>query len=216
MEITSIMPMQNDERILYLSADVGSESIADICKQILQINETDRKGVEKFRQYAVNPIELHIQSFGGSIYDMWALIDIMETSNTPIITYCSGYCMSAAAMIFLAGHIRCMYEHSTIMLHQMWTMDMGKIKEVQLAQKQTDDMHKDMIKFIKRKTRLKKKFFDRYDKGKEDVYFDAKKSLKFGICDQIVDKTNWRDALLEQIKEDKAHEEELLEALSDE
>ena len=53
-------------------------------------------------------------------------------------------------------------------------------------------------------------------KGKEDVYFDAKKSLKFGICDQIVDKTNWRDALLEQIKEDKAQEEALLEELSDE
>ena len=65
-------------------------------------------------------------------------------------------------------------------------------------------------------TKLKKKFFDRYDKGKEDVYFDAKKSLKFGICDQIVDKTNWRDALLEQIKEDKAQEEALLEELSDE
>ena len=199
MEFASIIPSQNDERILYLSADVGSESVSDICKQILQINETDRKGVEKFKKYAIMPIELHVQSFGGSVYDMWALIDIIESSNTPIITYCNGYCMSAAALIFLSGHIRCMYKHSTIMLHQMWTMDMGKVKDIQLAQKQTDDLHKQMIKFIKKHTNLKKKFFDRYDKGKEDVYFDAKQSLKHGICDQIVENTDWRNMLLDQL-----------------
>ena len=69
------MQNQPDERVLYLSAEINNDSVGDICKQILAFNEADRKGMEKFRNYAINPIELHVQSFGGSVYDMWALID---------------------------------------------------------------------------------------------------------------------------------------------
>ena len=62
MEIT-----QQEDRILYLSKDIDSDSISDICKKILDINHTDRVGLDKYRNYAMRPIELHVQSFGGSI-----------------------------------------------------------------------------------------------------------------------------------------------------
>lgn len=193
----------NDDRILYLSADVTGESISDICKQILQANETDKKGLEKYKTYAIKPIQLHIQSFGGSVYDMWALIDVIEASTTPIITFCNGYCMSAAALIFLSGHYRCMYKHSAIMFHQVSSFTFGKVQDLTIHQDVLEDMHKDMIKYIKKKTKLKKSFFKRYDTGKEDIYLDAKKCLKFCVCDQIVETTEWRDTLLEQLsKED--------------
>lgn len=197
------MQNQPDERVLYLSAEINNDSVGDICKQILAFNEADRKGMEKFRNYAINPIELHVQSFGGSVYDMWALIDIIEASNTPIITYCNGYCMSAAAFIFLAGHIRCMYKHSTIMLHQMSCWNVGKINDLVIEQKQLDEMHKIGIKYIKKHTKLGKDFFKKYDSNKEDIYFDAKKALKAGICDQIVERTSWREVLLEQLEEEQ-------------
>ena len=94
---------QDEDRIIYLSSDISDSSTSDICKQIISYNEVDRKGIARYRQYQIKPIYLYVQSFGGSVYDMWALIDIMESSNTPIITYCTGYCMSAAADIFLAA-----------------------------------------------------------------------------------------------------------------
>lgn len=188
-----------DDRILYLSADVNATSIADICKQILAIEEVDRKGLEKFRNYTINPIRLYVQSFGGSIYDMWSLIDIIEASQTPIITYCTGYCMSAAALIFLAGHIRVMYKHSTIMFHQMTAGYWAKFNDIQIEQKQLESMHKDMMKCIRKKTNLKDKFFKRIDDNKEDVYFTAKECIKHGICDKIAEKSDLRDVMLEQL-----------------
>lgn len=60
-----------------------------------------------------DPIKLYINSCGGTIYDMWALIDAIQNSKTPIHTYCMGYAMSAAFDIFLAGHKRYCYKHST-------------------------------------------------------------------------------------------------------
>lgn len=196
MEIT-----QQEDRILYLSKDIDSDSISDICKKILDINHTDRVGLDKYRNYAMRPIELHVQSFGGSIYDMWSLIDVIESSNTPIITFCNGYCMSAAALIFLAGHYRVMYKHSAIMFHQLSSMTFGKMNDLIIEQTQTENLHKDMIKYIKKKTNLKKKFYKKYDKNKENIYMDSKKCLKFGVCDEVAEKSDWRNTLLEQMKQ---------------
>ena len=190
-----------DDRILYLSADVNATSIADICKQILAIEEVDRKGLEKFRNYTINPIRLYVQSFGGSIYDMWSLIDIIEASQTPIITYCTGYCMSAAASIFMAGHIRCMYEHAYLMIHQMYCYNGGKYEDTKIDAEQHEKLHKRNVKFLKEKTELPKKIFDKIGKSKEDVYLDAKHCLKYKICDKIVPKSNMRDILLQQMSE---------------
>ena len=194
---------QQDDRILYLSKDIDSDSVSDICKKILDINNIDRVGTEKFRNYLLRPIELHIQSFGGSIYDMWSLIDIIESSNTPIITYCNGYCMSAASLIFLAGHYRVMYKHSSIMFHQLLNSSFGKINDVTIGQEQARLLHKQMIKFIKKKTKLGKKFYKRFDNKKEDIYMAAKDCLKSGICDEIAEKCSWRDDLLKQMRQEK-------------
>lgn len=196
MEIT-----QQEDRILYLSKDIDSDSISDICKKILDINHTDRVGLDKYRNYAMRPIELHVQSFGGSIYDMWSLIDVIESSNTPIITFCNGYCMSAAALIFLAGHYRIMYKHSAIMFHQLSSVTFGKMNDLIIEQTQTENLHKDMIKYIRKKTNLKKKFYKKYDKNKENIYMDSKKCLKFGVCDEVAEKSDWRNTLLEQMKQ---------------
>ena len=207
MEMTGIVPIQNDERILYLSEDVENESISDICQQILKINEIDRKGVEKFRQYAINPIQLHIQSFGGSVYDMWALIDIIEASNTPIITYCSGYCMSAAALIFLAGHVRCMYKHAVLMFHQMNVYNYGRYRDIEIEQKQMEKLHKRMIKYLKSKADFPEEFFEKFDDGKQDIYLTAKKCRKLGVCDSIVETSDLRPTLLEQLANSEECEE---------
>ena len=188
-------------RIIYLSSDIEVGNVSNVCKQILDVIAFDNAMLNKFRQYSIEPIQLHIQSFGGSIQDMWSIIDLIESSSTPIITFCSGYCMSAAALIFLAGHYRYMYKHSTIMFHQMFVGNGGKIRDFQLDQQNFDDMHKDMMKYIKKHTKLGKKFFNKFDKKKEDVHLSAKECLKSGVCDRIIKKSDNRDVMLELMQE---------------
>ena len=205
-----------NNRILYLSGDVESSNISEVCKQILDIQHEDMLGEKTYKVWEYKPIQLHVQSFGGSVYDMWSLIDIMESSPTPIMTYCSGYCMSAAALIFLAGHIRCMYENSSIMLHQLSSMEFGKFRELEMQQSNLEQIHKRLMKYIKKHTNLPKKYLKKIDEKREDVYLTAKQCLKFGICDDIITKTNWRDQLLQTLQTESVSEQVILEEAEDE
>lgn len=200
-EQTIMLQATPDSRILYLVGDVEENNISQVCRDILNINDIDKKGLNKFKEYELLPIHLYVQSFGGSITDMWALIDIIESSITPIITHCSGYCMSAAALIFIAGHYRCMHKHSSIMFHQMFVGTFAKFLDFNLEQKQFDNMHKDFIKFIKKHTKLKKKFFHKMVDLKRDMYLNAKQCLKYGVCDEIEDNTSIHEEIREQLKQ---------------
>ena len=191
---------QNDNRIIYLSSDVSNSSISDVSEKILSYIEQDRKGLETYKKYVIKPIHLYVQSFGGSVYDMWALIDIIESSETPIITYCAGYCMSAAADIYLAGHYRYMYKNAFLMIHQMSVMNFGKYNDTQVDQKQYELMHKRSIKFLKKRTNLPNKIYNRYDKLKEDIYLTSKECLKYGICDKIIEPSDMRNIIIEQLE----------------
>lgn len=203
-----IIEQQNEPcRVLYLSGDIDSSNVSEIVKQIVNINAFDNAMISKYRMYDLKPIQLYIQSFGGSITDMWAVIDTIESSDTPIMTFCSGYCMSAAALIFIAGHYRYMSEHSSMMFHQMTVGNFDKINDFKLEQHRFDCMHKDMIKYIKKHTNLKKKFFKKFDKNKEDVYLDAKKCLKYGICDKILDKTDNRETMKQVVEQQQLQEQ---------
>lgn len=200
-EQTIMLQATPDSRILYLVGDVEENNISQVCRDILNINDIDKKGLNKFKEYELLPIHLYVQSFGGSITDMWALIDIIESSITPIITHCSGYCMSTAALIFIAGHYRCMHKHSSIMFHQMFVGTFAKFLDFNLEQKQFDNMHKDFIKFIKKHTKLKKKFFHKMVDLKRDMYLNAKQCLKYGVCDEIEDNTSIHEEIREQLKQ---------------
>ena len=195
------MQMQQDERIIYLSGDIETSNVAQVCEKLLNIISFDSKMADVLRNYELKPIHLNVQSFGGSVHDMWSLIDIIESSTTPIITYCNGYCMSAAAMIFLAGHYRVMYKHSSFMLHQLWSFIGGKVKDLSLETENIENLHKQMLKYIKKHTNLPKKLLKKIDGKKEDVYLTAKECKKYGICDSIAENSGLRKIMLDTIKE---------------
>jgi ATP-dependent Clp protease protease subunit len=195
--------IEQPSRTIYLGADIDNGSVAETCSNLLKVIKYDIDGMNKYRNWEITPIDLYIQSFGGSVDDMWALIDIIESSQTPIFTYCSGYCMSSAALIFLAGHYRYMSKHSHIMFHQMSVGSYDKITDRKLTNKYLDEEHKEMMKYIKKHTKLGKKFFKRFDKNKEDIYLTSKECLKYGICDEIIKKSNLRKEVLSQIEASK-------------
>ena len=74
-------------RTFFLSDDVDNESVGKLIWEILyQINDDNKKD-EKEKDYKRDPIKLYINSCGGTIYDMWALIDVIQNSRTPILCH---------------------------------------------------------------------------------------------------------------------------------
>ena len=95
--------VDENKRLIYISDDIDNSSIGQICWSLLYLLQEDEEKEEKEKNYVREPIKIYVNSYGGSVYDMWALIDIMLSSKTPIYTYCTGYAMSAAFKYIFGG-----------------------------------------------------------------------------------------------------------------
>ena len=173
-------------RLYFLSDDVDNESIGQLTWNILhQLAEDDEKD-KKEKDYKREPIKIYINSYGGSIYDMWGLIDVIQNSKTPIYTYCTGYAMSAAFKIFLAGHKRYCYKHSTFLVHQLSGWNCGKYLDLKNEISEYDRLNNDIEKYILSRTKFTEDKIEEIWNKKQDFYFNADDAVKYGVVNEVL------------------------------
>lgn len=175
-----------DKRLFYLSSDIDNSSIGRLCFDLLFLLQQDDEREKKERDFTREPIKIYINSFGGSVYDMWALIDIMLNSQTPIYTYCTGYAMSAGFEIFLAGHKRYCTNHATFLCHQISSWIGGRLQDIREEIGATEHLQEESDKFIRSRTKIKEKMLKDILTMKLDRYIYADEALELGIVDEIM------------------------------
>lgn len=175
-----------DKRIFYFSDDVDNTSIGKMCFNILSILSADDKEEKSKIDFKREPIKIFINSGGGEVYDMWALIDIMLNSKTPIYTYCTGYAMSAAFKIFLAGHKRFATKHATFLYHQMNGWRSGKYQDLVEDRKEMDYLQEQLENYVIERTKITKEELVDIRISKRDVYIHSDKALELGIIEKII------------------------------
>lgn len=175
-----------DKRLLFLSDDIDNTTIGKMCFNLLYIIQTDDEEESTKKDYKRKPIRIYINSGGGEIYDMWALIDIIENSKTPIYTYCTGYAMSAAFKIFLAGHKRFATKHATFLYHQMSGFRSGKYQDMVEDRKEMDYIQETLEKYVMEHTKISPEQMAEIRTTKRDVYIHADGALRLGIIDEVI------------------------------
>lgn len=175
-----------NERLFYISDFVDSASMGKMCFNLLCLLQQDNENEKEKKNFERKPIRIYVNSGGGDVYDMWALIDIIEKSKTPIYTYCTGYAMSAGFKIFLAGHKRFATRHATFMFHQMSSIESGKYQDLVEAKKELDFTNKQIEQYVIEKTNISQDYIDNIRKTKQDVYIHSDEALKLGFIDEIV------------------------------
>lgn len=175
-----------EHRIFYLSGDISNETVGKVCFNILYLIQEDDKKEASEIGFTRKPIHLHIQSFGGEVYDMWALIDVILNSKTPVYTYCSGYAMSAGFKIFLAGHKRFATKHSTFMCHQMSCYRHGKYQDLVEDRVEMDYLQDSNERFIVERTRITQSQLDENKSKKQDWYIHFDEALALGVVTDIL------------------------------
>ena len=106
---------EHHKRDLLLSDRISQSTVKDIIKDIFEINFDDDEKEEIYKDWERKPIQLFINSYGGSVYDGLALIDVIKRSKTPVHTVCIGSCMSMALWVWLSGAKRFVGESATLM-----------------------------------------------------------------------------------------------------
>ena len=179
--------VNNKTRTFYLSDDIDSSSIGFINFALLTLIEKDNETEKKSKgDFVRKPIKLYINSSGGAIYDMWGLIDIIENSETPIYTYCTGYAMSAAFVIFVTGHKRFISNHATLLYHQVACWNRDLYQDIVDYESERDWLQNTMENFVKTHTNIKQSKLNSIRKNKIDWYIHANEAIELGVADEII------------------------------
>lgn len=101
------------QRKLFLNSEIDQMSIADIAKHILQFNKEDMGKAPDTRV----PILLYVVSNGGDVDSGFELIDVIQSSKTPVYTINLGYQYSMGFLIGLAGHKRFATKNAKYLMH---------------------------------------------------------------------------------------------------
>ena len=94
--------------------------------------------------------------------------------------------MSAAFMIFIAGHKRYMSPHATLMYHQIYCWRSGKYQDLVDDREQMDRLNEMMESYVIERTGLKKEDLKNIREKKKDTYFSAKEAKELKIIDSII------------------------------
>ena len=178
-----------NKRLFYLSDDIDNSTIGELCFNLLKILQEDDDKDKKEKDFNREPIKFYINSSGGRVYDMWALIDIMLNAKTPIYTYCTGYAMSAAFQIFLAGSKRFASKHSTFLYHQTQHSYKGNHQELIEDIAEFNYLQNDIESYVKDRTKITDKKLLEIREKKIDWYIHCDEALKLGIVTDIIEES---------------------------
>jgi ATP-dependent Clp protease protease subunit len=160
--------------------DIDNDSVNDIIEVIYAINEEDIK------KTMAEPIKLIINSFGGELYSGLALIDVIDSSRTPIYTVCHGSAMSMALVVFAAGHKRFASKYATFMYHEASYPAEGKVMHHKQELKEVSRTDKICDEYFLSKTKFTAKQLKDIRDKRSEWYFDVKVAQKYGLVDEII------------------------------
>lgn len=177
-------------RNLFLSQQVDQDSMNALSKVIIDIREHDEylKGLYNLHNldYKPKPIKLHIDSYGGAVYQCFGLLSVMKSEGTPVHTIVTGCAMSCGFLIAINGAHRSIHKHGTMMYHQVSSASWGKVKEMEEEVIEAKRLQKKIEQMTLENTKITKEKLEKVYKKKKDWFLDAKDSVKWGCVDELI------------------------------
>lgn len=173
-------------RELVLSDNIDHGSVRDIINSILAINGDDSEKEKDYKNWERKPIKLFINSFGGSVYDGLALVDIIKYSKTPVHTICIGSAMSMGLWIWLSGHRRIMGKHGTLMFHDISSWIADKTSGVKQELDEMIRLQGMLIEEIVTHSKITKIQLQDYIDRKAEWYISAQDAIIFELADGVL------------------------------
>ena len=167
---------EKEIRAFCISGSIDEETVENVFKWLVQMAE---HGKDK-------PAAIYIASMGGAGEDAMAIYDLICNSGMEVDTHAIGACYSAGLIIFLVGKKRYAYPRTDFLYHATG----GSINrntsavDIQAYADSVQRMDKRFRELMKKKTKMPKKVLDKA--AVQDVFFDAKQALKWGVCDEIL------------------------------
>lgn len=163
----------------FLTGEINCENVTECIKWITYEN-LDTKS-DKI-------LTLYINSTGGDLYEAFALIDIMKTSNHPIRVIGIGAVMSAAFLIFASGTKGKRYAaiNTSFMCHQFTESMESKYHDLKATMKENNLCNAKMVKILQDATDLKPSQIRSKLLTASDIYLTSQEVIELGVADLLI------------------------------
>ncbi len=169
--------MDYEDSVIFLSDEIGDHTLTDFIIRM--------RSLLQHRRDKSAPINLMINSPGGDIYEMFGIIDYLESLDVKVNTICRGRAFSAAAIILVCGTgTRMMSKRSTVMFHQSSSFLGGKMSDITAYLDNVKSLEKVIYGMLAEKTKKDAGWWK--DKMRNDMFLTSEELLEIGVIDQII------------------------------
>lgn len=166
--------------------------------RVLYVTKFNEEAAHKFSREIMDVkgsqpiIPVVIDSYGGEVYSLLSMIDVMHKvqEEIPVATIMLGKSMSCGAVLFSQGTdgYRYIGKNATMMIHDVSSGNVGKTEEINANAKEVSRLN-DLIYSLLAKGAGKKdpKFFwkEVHKKGRADWYLTAEDAKKHNLANHI-------------------------------
>lgn len=131
-------------------------------------------------------INLHINTDGGDVQEMFAIYDYIKSLNIPVNTLCRGKAISAGAMILISGTGgRFMSKNSNMLLHEIHLDLNGSTSQIKNETAFFNKKQKEFYKILEEHSKHDSEYWEeKLSKG--DLLLSADECLTLGLIDKII------------------------------
>jgi len=169
-----------DSNIILVQDEISQGMVFDTISKVRLLRKINKD---------LKSVTILLNSPGGDVVETLALIDYIRTikDNEGITTniVCRGSAMSAAALLLSCGTgLRAASKHSKVMVHQLSTMNFGKLEDVKSNAKFAEQLEDDCNTLMAEVTKKDKEFWK--ENQRTDYFLSAEEALELGIIDKII------------------------------
>ena len=163
---------------------------------IVKVNKFTEESAKKFHQEMAmahnsgqKVIPIVIDSYGGQVYSLMAMISAIKNAELPVATIVEGKAMSCGAILTTFGEegLRFADPDATIMIHDVSSMDWGKVEELKAGAKEADRLNEKIYTMMARNCGKPDDYFLKIaDKKKHaDWFLGAKEAKKHNLVNHL-------------------------------
>lgn len=170
---------------IYFHSEVNRNSIFELTQHIRQCELDNIMNAHKLCIDPI-PIYLHINSYGGVIFDALTAIDVVKACKVPVYTIIEGATASAGTLISVVGDKRFIRPNAHMLIHQLSSGCWGKMAEIEDDFKNNKILMKKIMEIYQQHANIPRKQLGEI--LKHDLWWDAKTCLKYELVDELWEK----------------------------
>ena len=163
---------------------------------IARVNKFDEDSAKEFQTKIAmahntgqDVIPVVIDSYGGQVYSLMTMISAIKNAELPIATIVEGKAMSCGAILFSFGTdgMRYMDPDATVMIHDVSSMNHGKVEELKVSAEECDRLNDKVYKMMARNCGHSDDYFLKivHEKGHADWYLDSRDAANHHLANHI-------------------------------